>query len=80
MKDRVTRWFMKTVLVLAAIEIGLTWLAETLQHLSNLELMTILGVASCIAYLVRERRRPPREPKRISRGERTPIFPPGGRS
>lgn len=75
MKDRFQRFLVKLMLVLATMEVILTWLAQLLRHLTTFQLVLIGAAISCIAYFVRERRRPRREPRISSRGERTPVMP-----
>lgn len=74
--DRIQRLLFKTMMVLAALAIGLSLISQLLRAASTIHLIVVGATASAVAYVVRERRnKHEKRPRGGSSGERTPVMP-----
>ena len=76
MNDRIMSGMMKAMVVLCAVAVSLSLLAEVLRSLSTFDLIVAGTVISIVAYFIRESRSPRHQKLRnTSSGERTPVMP-----
>jgi hypothetical protein len=76
MNHRLQRWFFKLALVLFAVEVALSLVAQLLRSVRAVHLIVLSTGLSLIAYVIRKRGRPEQTASRsISVGERKPVMP-----
>lgn len=76
MKDKIQHWLLKAMMVVFVVELVLSWIAQLFRNVNTFHLVLAAALVSCVAYFIRERRRPRQpKPRSTSSGERTPVMP-----